>query len=866
MPSMIQKLRASGQWDSVHVVAVVTLAAALLIGGGGAAGPLNNGILASLGLFLLLTVFWAHFTDRRRLPNITIWPALLMLGVLALGLFQLTPVANAPWADTPGREIETALLALFGENVARPLSIDTAATKRALAGFLLPFGLLMAAMGSTKTQFRHFFVIIFAGLMIHAAWAIMQIALGYPEHLSIYDGRRVLEITGLFANPNHFGTFIALGILAIAAWNVLTSGKSRSRRRGNSASTKLKAKLNQPSILALVLCGPLIALLALLGSSRAGLILVTIAIPVALLAAFRPKSSKMVISFLLLAPIVLVIFDLLSPQIDLASIATRLWDPENIRLAILPDLLYVTESFWPWGVGLGGFDGAFRANENLDFLIPFYINHAHNDWIEWALETGIPGVALLGAFFLVTIGLVIKALRNASGEGSKLRHAMLVAAAAQLLTGLHSLIDYPVRMATINAVLAIFLALLWLPWLAARDQGEPASMKKRVGLGVVLLVIGLAMASQLVRLYAAQAAFLDRRAAAAVALDPNHGTALAAVAARATQERDSAQIIPVARKALIERPYSANAVRAIAIALELDGDPNNPAWPLAAALGWRDGPTQLWAFGQALEVGQFDIAALRADALMRTQDQPEDFEQVLWQLASIPEFREKLVERLNLDPFWRKRWLSAGPSQAGQAIDGSVALMDDLRASGTLSREEMRGSLRAMLQTERFADAQRLYESLPKTSSFEGLADDNGFEYQADLYKGKLTPFDWNLREGGGFLSQVEGSNDQNLYLETDGRGNYVLVDRTLSLAPGPHSVSLNVEDSDGDASAFSVAMVCVGEEDRLMLERLDDGANTIEFTIPPACPAQVFLILGRISDRYSGISVDDVVFRRNDG
>ena len=51
------------------------------------------------------------------------------------------------------------------------------------------------------------------------------------------------------------------------------------------------------------------------------------------------------------------------------------------------------------GSGVGSFQRVYRHFEDHSAVTRTFANHAHNDYLELALETGIPGILLLVLFF-----------------------------------------------------------------------------------------------------------------------------------------------------------------------------------------------------------------------------------------------------------------------------------------------------------------------------------------------------------------------------------------------------------------------------------------------------------------------------------
>jgi O-antigen ligase len=110
--------------------------------------------------------------------------------------------------------------------------------------------------------------------------------------------------------------------------------------------------------------------------------------------------------------------------------------------------------FMPWGSGLGSFRSVYQLYEDPARVTNTYVIHAHNDYAELALETGVPGVLLL-ILFLGWWGRAV--WRAWLPDASPYARAASIASAAILV---HSVVDFPLRTAAISAVFAMCLALL----------------------------------------------------------------------------------------------------------------------------------------------------------------------------------------------------------------------------------------------------------------------------------------------------------------------------------------------------------------------------------------------------------------------
>jgi O-antigen ligase len=88
---------------------------------------------------------------------------------------------------------------------------------------------------------------------------------------------------------------------------------------------------------------------------------------------------------------------------------------------------------WVTGTGLGTFEAIYASYEAQQEISRTYANHAHNDYLEVILETGVAGGVLIALF----AGIVL-----ANGGRTKLSQAAFIAVAALMV---HSMVDYPLR-------------------------------------------------------------------------------------------------------------------------------------------------------------------------------------------------------------------------------------------------------------------------------------------------------------------------------------------------------------------------------------------------------------------------------------
>jgi O-antigen ligase len=147
----------------------------------------------------------------------------------------------------------------------------------------------------------------------------------------------------------------------------------------------------------------------------------------------------------------------------IASNATSFESRQKMWSTTVPAI----QEHWLFGSGTGSFERVYPKFEEHAQASRTYVNHAHNDYLELALETGVPGMLLLMAF-LIWWGRRAQSVWRSSST-SRYAQAATIASAAILI---HSLVDYPLRTAALSAIMAALLALMAQPRSRETAQAE----------------------------------------------------------------------------------------------------------------------------------------------------------------------------------------------------------------------------------------------------------------------------------------------------------------------------------------------------------------------------------------------------------
>nr|WP_232367512.1 O-antigen ligase family protein [Altererythrobacter lutimaris] len=144
----------------------------------------------------------------------------------------------------------------------------------------------------------------------------------------------------------------------------------------------------------------------------------------------------------------------LSSSARIETVMDRFQQSGDARTYLWSDALYSAERYWPVGAGLGAFDEVFQSDEALENLTLKKAGRAHNDYLELAIEGGLPAILLLLSWFTYCLWVTFSARNFANRWSAWSGSAVLTVIALQSAT------DYPLRNLTILAVAALALLVM----------------------------------------------------------------------------------------------------------------------------------------------------------------------------------------------------------------------------------------------------------------------------------------------------------------------------------------------------------------------------------------------------------------------
>jgi len=378
--------------------------------------------------------------ERTRGSRLLLW---LLGGWLVLVLLQLVPLPPTVWTQLPGRETLAEGYRELGYALPwLPLSMAPYDLLRSLVTLLPPLAALLMVLGLRQNEAG------VAGAIVVAAMAgvtlgALQVGGGGPGQSPWYP----YEITnvgavGFFANSNHMGSLLLVAFPFAVA---LVARRSGSGSRSNFATPS--AALGAAGCLMIAIGVALNRSLAALG------LFIPVVFASILLLRQGSKHKR------LIAPVAAVAVVICLAVVTGSGLRAELAGSDTSSFVTRADmwrntLRLIAETF-PFGTGLGSFPSVYALGEDPRAVGLTYINHAHNDFLEIVLETGLLGLLLLFAslawWLLTSVGVW------RSPSSSEFSRAATIASGALIL---HSIVDYPLRTAALSSVFAACLGMM----------------------------------------------------------------------------------------------------------------------------------------------------------------------------------------------------------------------------------------------------------------------------------------------------------------------------------------------------------------------------------------------------------------------
>lgn len=246
------------------------------------------------------------------------------------------------------------------------------------------------------------------------------------------------------------------------------------------------------------------------------------------------------------------------------------------------------------------------------------------------------------------------------------------------------------------------------------------------------------------------------------------------------------------------------------------------AFTVAGQLGWRIPLTQLYWMGRALEGGDYRVAALRLDALLRQKPVLLKDRRLLDPMESDPRGRTAMVDRMMARPGWLKPYADNVYDISPQAIRFRAMVLEELGRRGLrIGCAQIAPATSRLQDTGAVVQAAALWRNhCPDAGT--GLVSDGNFT-SASLVP-VATPFAW-LTNGDSDISLAFVPTATGQRLMIDGAAPYdrVVLSQLLVVPPGGYVLSWHAETANGTpADRVRAAVSCAPQSKEWLPARFD--------------------------------------------
>lgn len=429
--------------------------------------------LELLALGLIILVLW-----RPRPRLLSPWELVAVALLLGIPLLHLIPLPAGLAGWLPGRAPYAEAQALLGEGLpAAPLrlSVYPFETESALLLLLLPVALVL---GVRSLDERRIAPLIHLLLGMGAAQALLGLLqYGAGKGSPAFFGMTLPDVTramGTYTNPDHLAGLLEMLLPLALALTFYSVGRGRDQGRvGWRRRVAFFGSLRGHTALVYGTLALLLLLGAVYTRSRAGIALSMLGLLLSTLVFARRLGGGNLYGTtgtLIALALGIGIAIGLAPILDRFSVGGTV---EDARWAIYAATLDGIGTFFPLGTGPGTFPDAFPAFQPPE-LGRWFVNHAHNDYLEWLFEGGLAAALLIG---LLAVLYARQWLRVWAGDPwGRFRFIQVGAGIGILMLLLHAFVDFNLH----TPANIVYFAFLFGVFLAPPSvDTEPATRRTR---------------------------------------------------------------------------------------------------------------------------------------------------------------------------------------------------------------------------------------------------------------------------------------------------------------------------------------------------------------------------------------------------
>ncbi len=421
----------------------------------------------------LLLVLWSLAAWRDHRAIAVSWRQLraivpMFVAVVVWITLQTSPWTPAAWHHPAWAAASTAL----GEPLGGAISIDPEMTLVALMRLLTYAAVfwLTLQLGRNEKRAR---VALWSVAWAGVAYAVYGLVIEFGGFNAILWYERWAyadSLTSTFVNRNSFATYAGLALLAVLG--LLFNEARKGAGDGVLALPGIHWLLERlPGRLGLLLLmAATLASALLLTGSRGGMIAFLVGLLVLCVGFASFPGSRPLIAYLIIAAVAALLAGMLALSGDVVLARFDQAAEAAVDRVTVYRLLVRAITEAPWlGTGYGTFELAFPLVRDASITTPFVYDKAHNSYLEFAFEAGIPAfvlmIGVLGGLTALCVHGIWKRREN--------RLYPCIGVAAVALVASHAVVDFSLQIPAVAVTFALLLGIATAQSLRHRHHHGP---------------------------------------------------------------------------------------------------------------------------------------------------------------------------------------------------------------------------------------------------------------------------------------------------------------------------------------------------------------------------------------------------------
>lgn len=279
---------------------------------------------------------------------------------------------------------------------------------------------------------------------------------------------------------------------------------------------------------------------------------------------------------------------------------------------------------------------------------------------------------------------------------------------------------------------------------------------------------------------------------------------------KALVEGDAAAAQDAARNTITAMPVAAAgpALLGTALALSQDAQGADAAFRVAAAGGWRDILTQAYWARQSELSGEWDMAAVRVDAILRANPAFPGADALRAPLEADPNGRSALAAKMDYASPWVRTYFTPGGQVGKEQLARRVPVMLAFaEARGPVGCDRSASAVRALVNSGSAALGRTLWQAhCPQANAASGIVDSSFARAGA----GRPDPFGWTLHPDGNVSVTVDGDGDSRSLVAQNRSGRARLVaSQPVGLASGSALIAWQASENGKPSERVDISVYC---------------------------------------------------------